>query len=106
MQGGYVVRYKPTNRVEFHKWKKTEFGYDEEYVGDIIFSTNLSFIPVDLRYGPRGAMCATGTTPSKATRNTPCATNAAIANGRIWRILPKGAKLTTPPKLAGAPKVC
>ena len=57
MQGGYVkVRYKPTNRVEFHKWKKTEFGYDEEYVGDIIFSTNLSFIPVDLRYGPRGAM--------------------------------------------------
>ena len=57
MQGGFIkVRYKPTNRVEIHKWKKNEFGYDEEYVSDLIFSTNLSFIPVDLRYGPRGAM--------------------------------------------------
>ncbi|MEK6238436.1 MAG: GDSL-type esterase/lipase family protein, partial [Planctomycetales bacterium] len=57
LQGGFIkVRYKPTNRVEIHKWTEYEFGYDEEYVGDLIFSTNLSFIPVDLQSGPRGAM--------------------------------------------------
>ena len=51
MQGQFIkVRYKPTNRVEIHKWNEYEFGYDEQYVGDLIFSTNLSFIPVDLRY--------------------------------------------------------
>ena len=57
MQGGMVkVRYKPTNRVEFHRWVKKDDHYTEEYETDIVFSTNLSFIPVDLRFGPRGAM--------------------------------------------------
>ena len=57
LQGGYIkARYKPTNRIEIHKWNEGEFGYDEEYMGDVIFSSNLSFIPVDIRYGPRGAM--------------------------------------------------
>ena len=55
LQGHFIkVRYKPTNRVEIHKWIEGEFGYDEEYVSDLIFSTNLSFIPVDLKFGPRG----------------------------------------------------
>ncbi|MFL2908817.1 MAG: PVC-type heme-binding CxxCH protein, partial [Limisphaerales bacterium] len=106
MQGGYVkVRYKPTNRVEFHKWKKTEFGYDEEYVGDIIFSTNLSFIPVDLRYGPRGAMYVCDWyNPIKGHAQYSLRDERRDRkSGRIWRILPKGAKLATPPKLAGAP---
>jgi len=106
MQGGYVkVRYKPTNRVEFHKWKKTEFGYDEEYVGDIIFSTNLSFIPVDLRYGPRGAMYVCDWyNPIKGHAQYSLRDERRDRkSGRIWRILPKGAKLTTPPKLAAAP---
>ncbi len=57
MQGNFIkVRYKPTNRVEIHKWVEGDFGYEEEYVSDLIFSRNLSFIPVDLGYGPRGAM--------------------------------------------------
>jgi len=106
MQGGYVkVRYKPTNRVEFHKWKKTEFGYDEEYVGDIIFSTNLSFIPVDLRYGPRGAMYVCDWyNPIKGHAQYSLRDERRDRkSGRIWRIMPKGAKLATPPKLAGAP---
>jgi plastocyanin len=106
MQGGYVkVRYKPTNRVEFHKWKKTEFGYDEEYVGDIIFSTNLSFIPVDLRYGPRGAMYVCDWyNPIKGHAQYSLRDERRDRkSGRIWRILPKGAKLATPPKIAGAP---
>ena len=81
---------------EFHKWKKTEFGYDEEYVGDI-FSTNLSFIPVDLRYGPRGAMYVCDWyNPIKATRNTRCATNAAIARVVAFGEPTQGASLTPP----------
>ena len=57
LQGCYIkVRYKPTNRVEIHRWKEQPFGYDEEYQGDLIFSSNLSFIPVDIRFGPRGAL--------------------------------------------------
>ena len=104
MQGGYVkVRYKPTNRVEFHKWKKTEFGYDEEYVGDIIFSSNLSFIPVDLRYGPRGAMYVCDWyNPIKGHAQYSLRDERRDRkSGRIWRILPKGAKLATPPKMVG-----
>ncbi len=57
LQGHFIkARYKPTNRIEIHKWVESDFGYDEEYVSDLIFSRNLSFIPVDLGYGPRGAM--------------------------------------------------
>ncbi|MDP7050521.1 MAG: GDSL-type esterase/lipase family protein, partial [Verrucomicrobiota bacterium] len=104
MQGGYVkVRYKPTNRVEFHKWKKTEFGYDEQYVGDIIFSSNLSFIPVDLRYGPRGAMYVCDWyNPIKGHAQYSLRDERRDRkSGRIWRVLPKGAKLATPPKMVG-----
>ena len=55
LQGQFIkVRYKPTNRVEIHKWVQKEHRYDEEYVSDLIFSTNLSFIPVDVKFGPRG----------------------------------------------------
>lgn len=105
MQGGFVkVRYKPTNRVEFHNWKRTEFGFDEEYVGDIIFSSNLSFIPVDLRFGPRGAMYV-------CDWYNPIKGHAQYSlrdprrdrhSGRIWRIVPKGATLPDPPKIHGA----
>ena len=99
------VRYKPTNRVEFHKWKKTEFGYDEEYVSDIIFSSNLSFIPVDLRYGPRGAMYVCDWyNPIKGHAQYSLRDERRDRkSGRIWRIVPKGAKLATPPKIAGEP---
>ncbi len=109
MQGGYIkVRYKPTNRVEFHQWKKTEFGYDEKYVSDIIFSTNLSFIPVDIRSGPRGAMYVCDWyNPIKGHAQYSLRDERRDRkSGRIWRIIPKGvkgAKLATPPKIAGAP---
>ena len=33
------VRYKSTNRVEILKWKEYDYGYEEEYVSDIIFSS-------------------------------------------------------------------
>jgi len=105
MQGGYVkVRYKPTNRVEFLDWKKYDYGYDEEYKGDLIFSTNLSFIPVDLRFGPRGAMyvCDWYNPVKGHAQYSLRDPRRDRESGRIWRIVPKGAELADPPKIAGA----
>ncbi len=106
MQGGFIkVRYKPTNRVEIHQWEKTEFGYDEKYVSDLIFSTNLSFIPVDLRFGPRGAMyvCDWYNPVKGHMQYSLRDPRRDRHSGRIWRIVPKGAELQDPPTIAGAP---
>ena len=105
MQGNFIkVRYKPTNRVEIHKWKEGEFGYREEYVGDLIFSANLSFIPVDLRYGPRGAMYVCDWyNPVKGHAQYSLRDRRRDRHsGRIWRIVPRDSELVEPPKIAGA----
>jgi putative heme-binding domain-containing protein len=105
MQGGFIkVRYKPTNRVEIHKWNESEFGFDEQYVGDLIFSTNLSFIPVDLRYGPRGAMYVCDWyNPIKGHAQYSLRDERRDRHsGRIWRITAKGKPLVDPPQIAGA----
>lgn len=106
MQGGFVkVRYKPTNRVEFHRWVRHDDHYTEEYVGDLIFSTNLSFIPVDLRFGPRGAMyiCDWYNPVKGHAQYSLRDPRRDRDSGRIWRIVPKGAELQDPPAIAGAP---
>ena len=105
LQGGFIkVRYKPTNRVEIHKWVEGEFGYKEEYVSDLLFSTNLSFIPVDLQWGPRGALYV-------CDWYNPIKGHAQYSlrdprrdrdSGRIWRITPKDKPLQDPPKIADA----
>ncbi|MEQ8789036.1 MAG: ThuA domain-containing protein [Pirellulaceae bacterium] len=105
LQGGFIkVRYKPTNRVEIHKWNEYDFGYDEEYVGDLIFSTNLSFIPVDLRFGPRGAMYVCDWyNPIKGHAQYSLRDERRDRHsGRIWRITAKGLPLIDPPKIADA----
>ena len=105
LQGGMVkVRYKSTNRVEFLEWNEGEFGYEENYKSDIIFSTNLSFIPVDLRYGPRGAMyvCDWYNPVKGHAQYSLRDERRDRKSGRIWRIFPKGAKPQDPPKIAGA----
>ncbi len=105
LRGGFIkVRYKPTNRVEIHKWHEKPFGYEEEYVGDLIFSTNLSFIPVDLRYGPRGAMYVCDWyNPVKGHAQYSLRDERRDRHsGRIWRITAKGKKLRDPPKIADA----
>ena len=105
LQGMMVkVRYKSTNRVELLKWKEYEYGYEEEYVSDIIFSSNLSFIPVDLRYGPRGAMyvCDWYNPVKGHAQYSLRDERRDRKSGRIWRILPKGAKGVNPPKITGA----
>ncbi|MDV6028976.1 MAG: hypothetical protein F9B45_02480 [Phycisphaera sp. RhM] len=105
LQGGFIkVRYKPTNRVEIHKWVEGEFGYNEEYVGDLLFSKNLSFIPVDLQWGPRGALYV-------CDWYNPIKGHAQYSlrdprrdrdSGRIWRITAKGIPLQEPPTIADA----
>ncbi|MGK0187060.1 MAG: azurin [Verrucomicrobiales bacterium] len=106
LKGGFIkVRYKPTNRVEIHQWVEHDDHFEEKYVSDLIFSENLSFIPVDLRYGPKGAMYV-------CDWYNPVKGHAQYAlrdprrdrsSGRIWRIIPKGATLQDPPKIAGSP---
>ena len=105
MQGGFVkVRYKPTNRVEIHKWIEKDDHFVEEYVSDLIFSENLSFIPVDLRYGPRGAMyvCDWYNPIKGHAQYSLRDPRRDRKSGRIWRIVPKEAKLQDPPKIDGA----
>ncbi len=105
MQGGFVkVRYKPNNRVEIHKWIEKEDHFEEEYQTDLIFSKNLSFIPVDLRYGPRGAMyvCDWYNPVKGHAQYSLRDPRRDRKSGRIWRIVPKGAKLQTPPRIDGA----
>ena len=102
MQGGFIkARYKPTNRIEYHRWNETKFGFDEEYVSDIIFSSNLSFIPVDLRYGPRGAMYVCDWyNPIKGHAQYSLRDERRDRHsGRIWRITAKDAPLVDPPKI-------
>ena len=106
LQGGFIkVRYKPTNRVEIHKWIEQDDYFKEQYQGDILFSTNLSFIPVDCRYGPRGAMYVCDWyNPIKGHAQYSLRDNRRDRkSGRIWRIVPKGAQLQAPPKIAGQP---
>jgi putative heme-binding domain-containing protein len=105
LQGGFIkVRYKPTNRVEIHKWIEGPFGYDEEYVGDLIFSTNLSFIPVDLQFGPRGDLFVCDWyNPVKGHAQYSLRDERRDRHsGRIWRITTKGIPTQDPPKIAGA----
>lgn len=105
LQGGFIkVRYKPTNRVEILKWKEGEFGFTEEYVGDLLFSTNLSFIPVDLQWGPRGDLFVCDWyNPVKGHMQYSLRDDRRDRHsGRIWRITAKDHKLQDPPKIAGA----
>jgi putative heme-binding domain-containing protein len=105
LRGGFIkVRYKPTNRVEIHKWVEGPFGYDEEYVGDLLFSTNLSFIPVDLQFGPRGDLYVCDWyNPVKGHMQYSLRDERRDRHsGRIWRITARGRALQEPAKIAGA----
>lgn len=105
LQGGYIkARYKPTNRIEIHRWQEGGFGFDEEYVSDLIFSKNLSFIPVDIRFGPRGALYVCDWyNPVKGHAQYSLRDERRDRHsGRIWRIVAKGKELQEPPVIADA----
>lgn len=105
MQGGFIkARYKPTNKIEFHTWNEEEDHFAEKFQFDLIFSSNLSFIPVDLNFGPRGELfICDWYNPVKGhaqySLRDPRRDRKA---GRIWRVIPKGAELPAAPKIAGA----
>lgn len=103
LQGGFIkVRYKPTNRVEIHRWVEHDDHFAEEYQGDLLFSENLSFIPVDLRYGPRGAMyvCDWYNPVKGHAQYSLRDPRRDRKSGRIWRLTPKGTELASPIILA------
>ena len=105
LQGMMVkVRYKPTNRVELLKWKEYEYGYEEEYLSDIIFSSNLSFIPVDLdTVRKEVCMCAIGTTRSRSCPIFPARRPQRQNLGaNLEDFAKKGAKTVVAPKITGA----
>ena len=104
LQGMMVkVRYKPTNRVELLEWNQYEYGYEEKYVSDIIFSKNLSFIPVDLRFGPSGGMyvCDWYNPVKGHAQYSLRDERRDRVSGRIWRIIPKDAEPCKQPKIYG-----
>ncbi len=98
------VRYKPTNRVEIHKWIEGGDGYTEEYVGDLLFSRNLSFIPVDIQFGPRGDLyLCDWYNPVKGHAQYSLRDERRDRHsGRIWRIVAQGKPLQEPPRIAEA----
>ena len=106
LQGCFVkARYKPTNRIEIHSWIDKGDHYAEKYQGDILFSSNLSFIPVDIRFGPRGALYVLDWyNPLKGHSQYSLRDERRDRkSGRIWRITAKGRPLLSPPKIAGQP---
>lgn len=105
MQGGFVkARYKPTNRIEFHEWNEGKFGYEEKYVSDILFSSDLSFIPVDLRFGPRGGLyvCDWYNPIKSHNQYSMRDSRRDRVSGRIWRITAKGSQPAHSPVIDGA----
>ena len=105
MQGGFVkARYKPTNRIEFHRWINAGDHMQEKYESDIIFSKNLSFIPVDIRFGPKGALYVCDWyNPIKGHAQYSLRDERRDkSSGRIWRITAKDKKLKTHAKIDGS----
>jgi len=104
LQGGFIkARYKPTNRIEIHRWVENAFGYNEQYVSDLIFSTNLSFIPVDLHFGPRGALYVVDWyNPVKGHAQYSLRDSRRDrGSGRIWRVTAKSGRVADLPEIAG-----
>ena len=99
------ARYKPTNEIELHEWVEKDTHFEEKKVGQLLQSTNLSFIPVDVRCGPDGALyVADWYNPVKGHMQYSLRdTRRDKKSGRIWRITKKGSPLQEPVKIAGEP---
>ncbi len=106
LQGSFIrVRYKPVNTIELHKWVEFDTHYEEEKVGHILQSSNLSFIPVDARFGPRGDLfvCDWYNPVKGHMQYSLRDTRRDKTSGRIWRVTAKGRPLSEAPKIAGQP---
>ncbi|MBL9142610.1 MAG: hypothetical protein JNM99_02910 [Verrucomicrobiaceae bacterium] len=99
------VRYKPTNEVELHEWVEKDSHFEEKKVGQIFQSSDLSFIPVDCKCGPDGALyiCDWYNPVKGHMQYSLRDTRRDKTSGRIWRVTKRGAKLQEPVKIAGEP---
>jgi uncharacterized cupredoxin-like copper-binding protein/lysophospholipase L1-like esterase len=99
------VRYKPTNSVEIQRWEEKDTHFEEKLAGHVWESTNLSFIPTDVRCGPRGEMyvCDWYNPVKGHAQYSLRDTRRDKTSGRIWRITAKGRPLVDAPKIAGEP---
>ncbi len=99
------LRYKPTNSVEIQQWVEKDTHYEEKLVGHVWTSANLSFIPTDVRLGPRGEMyvCDWYNPVKGHMQYSLRDTRRDKTSGRIWRIVAKGRPLLDPPRTAGGP---
>jgi len=99
------VRYKPTNSVEIMRWEEKDTHFEEKLVGHVWESANLSFIPTDVRCGPRGDMyvCDWYNPVKGHMQYSLRDTRRDKKSGRIWRITAKGRPLLDAPTIAGAP---
>ena len=106
LQGTFVrVRYKPTQTIELHDWVDGGTHFTEKkHKTLLIQSKNLSFIPVDVRFGPRGALYIVDWyNPVKGHAQYSLRdTRRDKKSGRIWRITAKNRPLQPAPKIAGA----
>jgi putative heme-binding domain-containing protein len=105
LQGGFIkARYKPTNRIEIHRWVENAFGFNEQYVSDLLFSTNLSFIPVDLHFGPCGDLFIVDWyNPVKGHAQYSLRDSRRDrGSGRIWRVTATAGETSEMPEIAGA----
>lgn len=104
LQGCFVrVRYKPVNTVELHRWVEKDSHFEEEKIGHIIQSSNLSFIPTDTRFGPRGDLyiCDWYNPVKGHMQYSLRDTRRDKTSGRIWRVTGKDLPLPKAPKIAG-----
>jgi len=99
------VRYKPTNEVELHEWVEKDSHFEEKKVGQIFQSSDLSFIPVDCKCGPDGALyiCDWYNPVKGHAQYSLRDTRRDKKSGRIWRVTKKGGTLQEPVKIAGEP---
>ncbi len=104
-RGTFITTDYRVNRVICFQLTEKDGGYVEKPLPDLLSSSHTTFIPVDIKMGPDGAIYVVdfyepvighgGVDFQHPLRDH--------AHGRIWRITAKGRPLVTPPKLAGAP---
>lgn len=103
-RGTFITTDYRVNRVICFQLTEKAGGYVEKPLPDLLSSNRTTFIPVDIKMGPDGAIYI-------VDFYEPVIGHGVVdfqhplrdhAHGRIWRITAKGRPLVTPPKLAGA----
>ncbi len=105
MQGQFVIGGFYDNTLQIYQLEYRDGLYSSKQLPSIIETTNTVFRPIDVKFGPDGAIyVADWYNPIighyQASYRHP---DRDKGHGRIWRITYKGRPLVKPPQLAGAP---